>query len=100
MNPSIAVLGPGGVGGLIAAALDCAGVPVTIVARDSTAAVVDDVGLRVSSVRLGELVAHPRAVGRLEEPVDVLVVATKAIGLDDALGRIAAAPALVLPLLK
>ncbi len=100
MTASIAVLGPGGVGGLIAAALDCAGVPVTIVARDSTAAVIDDVGLCVSSVRLGELLAHPRAVGRLEEPVDVLVVATKAIGLDAALDRIAAAPALVLPLLN
>jgi 2-dehydropantoate 2-reductase len=75
-------------------------VPVTIVARDSTAAVIDEVGLRVSSVRLGELVAHPRVVGRLEEPVDVLVVATKAIGLDRALERIAAAPALVLPLLN
>lgn len=100
MNPSIAVLGPGGVGGLIAAALDCAGVPVTIVARDSTAAVINDVGLRASSVRLGELVALPRVVERLEEPVDVLVVATKAIGLDDALDRIVAAPALVLPLLN
>jgi 2-dehydropantoate 2-reductase len=100
VTASIAVLGPGGVGGLIAGALDRAGLPVTIVARESTAAVIEEVGLRVSSVRLGELLAHPRAVERLEGPVDVLVVATKAIGLDDALDRIAFAPALVLPLLN
>ena len=34
---SIAVLGPGGVGGLLAAALDRAGETVTVVARESTA---------------------------------------------------------------
>lgn len=97
---TIAVLGPGGVGGLVAGALDRASQPVTIVARESTARVIGEQGLRVSSVRLGEFVAHPRVLARLDEPVDVLVVATKAIGLEDALERIAAAPSLVLPLLN
>ncbi|HEY7952489.1 MAG TPA: 2-dehydropantoate 2-reductase [Solirubrobacteraceae bacterium] len=97
---TIAVLGPGGVGGLVAGALSCAGQPVTIVARESTAHVINEHGLRVSSVRLGEFLAHPPALVRLEEPMDVLIVATKAIGLDDALDRVAAAPSLVLPLLN
>jgi 2-dehydropantoate 2-reductase len=97
---TIAVLGPGGVGGLVAGALDHAGASVTVVARGSTAEVIEQRGLRVSSVRLGEFVAHPRAVERLEEPVDVLVVATKALGLEDALERIVATPGLVLPLLN
>jgi 2-dehydropantoate 2-reductase len=97
---NVAVLGPGGVGGLVAGALARAGVSVSIVARESTAAVIEDRGLRVSSVRLGEFVAHPRAVARLEEPVDVLVVATKATGLVAALERVAVAPTLVLPLLN
>jgi 2-dehydropantoate 2-reductase len=97
---TIAVLGPGGVGGLVAGALDRAGQSVTVVASESTARVIDEQGLRVSSVRLGEFVAHPRALGRLQEPIDVLVVATKAIGLEDALERIATAPQLVLPLLN
>jgi len=96
----VAVLGPGGVGGLIAGALDRAGSPVTIVAHESTAQVINQRGLRVSSVRLGDFLVHPRAVDRLGEPVDVLVVATKAIGLENALERIAAMPSLVLPLLN
>jgi len=96
----IAVLGPGGVGGLLAAALDRAGRDVVVVARDSTAARISERGLRVESVSLGGLLAHPRAVERLEEPVDVLIVATKAAGLTPALARIATEPELVLPLLN
>lgn len=102
---TIAVLGPGGVGGLVAGALDRAGTPAIVVARESTAELIAACGLRVRSVRLGDFVAHPRAVGRLREPVDALVVATKATGLREALERIAGRssigqPALVLPLLN
>ncbi len=97
---TIAVLGPGGVGGLVAGALDHAGSPVTLVARESTAELIAERGLRVSSVRLGDFVAHPRVVTCLEEPVEALVVATKATGLHEGLERIAAPPALVLPLLN
>ncbi len=100
MPMTIAVLGPGGVGGLVAGALDHAGTPVTLVARESTAELIAARGLRVSSVRLGDFVAHPRAVARLEEPVEALVIATKATGLQEALERIAAPPALVVPLLN
>jgi 2-dehydropantoate 2-reductase len=97
---SIAVLGPGGVGGLVAGALDRAGTDVVVVARDSTARVIAERGLRVDSVSLGKFVAHPRATGRLQEPVDALIVATKASGLQAALERIAVQPKLVLPLLN
>ena len=96
----LAVLGPGGVGGLLAAALHRSGEQVTVVARESTAATISEQGLRVSSVTLGEFTAHPRAVARLSEPVDALIVATKAAGLPDALARIEHEPALVLPLLN
>ena len=95
-----AILGAGGVGGLLGAALDRAGEQVVIVARESTAAMIGASGLRVSSVSLGELVARPRAVAALEEPVGALIVATKADGLLAALERIRAAPRLVLPLLN
>jgi 2-dehydropantoate 2-reductase len=97
---SIAVLGPGGVGGLLAAALDRAGSSVTAIARESTADALAERGLRVSSVLLGDFVAHPRAATRLEQPVDALIVATKAAGLHEALERVDAAPSLVLPLLN
>jgi len=96
----VAVLGPGGVGGLLAAALDRDGHEVIVVARESTAALVASRGIAVNSVKYGELQAHPRAVTQLAEPVDALVVATKALGLDEALARIEVEPALVLPLLN
>jgi 2-dehydropantoate 2-reductase len=97
---SIAVLGPGGVGGLIAGLLERAGTPVVVVGREATAEAISRRGLRVDSVSFGEFVTHPRAVASLEEPVDVLIVATKASGLQAALERVVAQPKLVLPLLN
>jgi 2-dehydropantoate 2-reductase len=94
------VLGPGGVGGLVAGALDRAGTSVSVVARAATAERISERGLSVNSVLLGELVAHPGATARLEQPVDVLVVATKAAALSEALERVRATPKLVLPLLN
>jgi 2-dehydropantoate 2-reductase len=97
---NIAVLGPGGVGGLVAAALSRAGARVTVIARDSTAAKIAERGVRVQSVLLGDFTAHPRALASLKEPVDVLIVATKAAGLAEALDRVEGVPRLVLPLLN
>ncbi len=97
---SVAVLGPGGVGGLVAGALDRAGTSVTVVARTATAETISERGLSVSSVLLGNFHIHPPATVRLEQPVDVLIVATKAAGLREALERIEAPPKLVLPLLN
>jgi 2-dehydropantoate 2-reductase len=97
---TIAILGPGGVGGLLAGALDHAGEHIVVVARDSTAKAISAHGLSVSSVSFGEFIAHPRAVAALEEPADALIVATKAQGMEPALQRIHAAPGLVLPLLN
>ena len=96
----IAVLGPGGVGGLVAGALTRAGTPTMVVARDSTAETIASQGLRVSSVLLGDFVAHPPAMSQLEGSVDVLIVATKAAALREALERVQATPGLVLPLLN
>lgn len=97
---SVAILGPGGVGGFVAAALARAGAPVTVVAREETAAEIAARGVRVRSVRLGDFTARPAAVAALAEPVDALLVATKAGGLDAALARVEAEPGLVVPLLN
>jgi 2-dehydropantoate 2-reductase len=97
---TIAVLGPGGVGGFVAAALARAGEQVTVVAREDTAAAIEAGGLAVQSVRLGDFSARPAATSALTEPVGLLIVATKATGLTRALDRIQAEPALVLPLLN
>ncbi|HXP29334.1 MAG TPA: 2-dehydropantoate 2-reductase, partial [Solirubrobacteraceae bacterium] len=96
----IAILGPGGVGGLLAGALERSGEDVTVVARESTTNVIAEHGVRISSVKFGDFVAHPSALPRLSEPVDALIVATKAAGLESALERIDAVPGIVLPLLN
>ena len=94
------MLGPGGVGGFVAAALARAGSEVVVIGRDPTAGVIASHGITVRSVALGDFVARPDVVGALSEPVEVLLVATKAGGLASALTRIDAAPALTVPLLN
>jgi 2-dehydropantoate 2-reductase len=96
----VAVLGPGGVGGLLAGVLDRAGNEVIVIARESTAATIGQRGLLVRSVLFGEIHAQVRAVSHLREQADVLIVATKAAGLADALARVEVEPKLVLPLLN
>ena len=98
---SVAILGPGGVGGFLAGALERAGTPVTLVARPDTATRISAHGLHVSSVKLGEsFTVHPQVVSRLEEPLDVLFVAVKATMLGPALSAIPVTPGLVVPLLN
>jgi 2-dehydropantoate 2-reductase len=98
--PTVAVLGPGGVGGFVAAALARAGEQVVVVAREATAARLNARGLAVESVRLGSFVARPNATAVLEEPVALLLVATKATTLEPALDRIQSSPRVTLPLLN
>jgi 2-dehydropantoate 2-reductase len=99
MEP-IAILGPGGVGGFLAAALARAQQPVTIVAREQTAGHIAEHGLEVRSARLGDFTARPETVSTLSHPAAVLIVATKAGGLERGLDRIEASPNLVVPLLN
>jgi 2-dehydropantoate 2-reductase len=94
------VLGPGGVGGFLAAALSRAGDEVIVLAREPTAAHIAAHGIEVQSVRLGNFSARPQTASVLEQPVQVLLVATKASGLEPSLDRIKAEPDLVVPLLN
>src|SRR5687767_2691306 len=100
---SVAVVGPGGVGGLVGAVLTRAGHPVVYVARPDTAAALTASGLDVTSVRYGDFHVPATAVPRLAAPVDVCVVAAKATALDAALDGVPAealGAGLVLPLLN
>ncbi len=96
---TVGVLGPGAVGAALAVPLAEAGLDVVCIARPATAAAITSQGL---SLRHGSDVrtVRPRAVEELNEPVDLLLVTVKATGLDDALGRINADAAVVLPLLN
>jgi 2-dehydropantoate 2-reductase len=98
--PSIAILGPGGVGGFLAGALSRAGEDVGVVAREPTAELITRQGLDVRSVVLGDFAAYPPAAPMLERAVDVLIVTTKATTLQAALERVKVAPRIVVPLLN
>ena len=77
-----AVLGAGGVGGLIGAALARAGHQVILVIRPGTQ---HPPSIHVESQVLGEFDAPVTVTERLHQPVDVLWVATKAGTLEQAL---------------
>jgi 2-dehydropantoate 2-reductase len=97
---TIAILGPGGVGGFLAGALARAGEDVVVVAREPTAEAIARAGLEVQSVRLGEFHATPAATPLLSNSIKILIVAVKATALRAALERVQAPPRLVVPLLN
>lgn len=94
------MLGPGGVGGFVAAVLARAGVDVVVVAREPTASVIARDGIVLESELLGTFTARPAVARRLSEPVEALILAPKATALAAALARVAADPGLVVPLLN
>ncbi len=96
----VAILGPGAVGGFVAAALDRAGQDIVVVGREPTVEQIRFRGIDITSVLVGEFTARPRASTSLRSPVDVLLIATKSDGLQAALERIEAEPGLVVPLLN
>src|SRR3954452_14279296 len=99
----VAVLGPGGVGGLLGALLARTGATVTCLAGPSTVAVLDRQGLRVESGLFGDFTVPVRAAERLAAPVEICLITVKATQFDAALDRLPAAVAgnaLVVPLLN
>ncbi|MFJ6831549.1 ketopantoate reductase family protein [Streptomyces sp. NPDC091209] len=101
---TVAVLGPGGVGGLLAALLSRAGHRVICLAGDETARTLAADGIEVRSDRFGDFTARVSADTELREPADVCLIAVKATALDAALERLPAKvlgeEALVVPLLN
>jgi len=96
---TVAVLGPGAVGGVLAVGLARAGLRVVCVARPSTAAAIEHFGLTLKHLD-GVETAQPETATTLHEPVDLLLVTVKAPALDDALDRISAPAKSVVPLLN
>lgn len=93
---SFAVLGPGGVGGLLAGLLARDGHAVTCIAREPTAARLRERGLTVRSTALGDVNAGAAAgattplevTSRLDTPVDACLVTVKATQLEAAYDRL------------
>jgi 2-dehydropantoate 2-reductase len=96
---TVAVLGTGAVGGVLAVGLARAGLRVVCIARPATAELIRSEGL---SLRHGQEVESVRmeAVSELREPVELLLVTVKATTLEDALDRVPAHAATVIPQLN
>ncbi|SDC80757.1 2-dehydropantoate 2-reductase [Geodermatophilus telluris] len=90
MTTRVAVLGPGGVGGLLAVLLARVGAEVTCLAGADSVAVLRRDGIRLESAQLGDSTARVDAAERLAGPVDVCLVCVKATQLDAALERVPA----------
>ncbi|MFF0792606.1 ketopantoate reductase family protein [Streptomyces spiralis] len=100
---TVAVLGPGGVGGLIGALLARAGHRVICLAGERTVAVLRQDGLHVDSGQYGTFSTAVEADTELREPVDAVFVTVKQTALAEALDRVPAevvGAALVVPLLN
>src|SRR2546423_14963474 len=95
---SIAILGAGGVGAFLAAALARAGEDVLLIAREPTAAAINRHGIEVDSARLGRLLTQPKPAPPLQKPADARTVPTKAKDRAPARERTPGAPAPLAPL--
>ncbi|MEU6254119.1 2-dehydropantoate 2-reductase [Streptomyces sp. NPDC047043] len=85
---TVAVLGPGGIGGLLAGLLARAGHRVLCLAGEDTAETLRQDGIRVRSGLFGDFTARVEADTVLREPVDACLVAVKHTALDAALDRV------------
>jgi 2-dehydropantoate 2-reductase len=87
---SIAIFGAGAIGGFLAARLEAAGTPVTVVARGAHLEAMRGAGLRLRTAD-GETTTRPRAVadGREIGPQDYLFITLKAHSLAGALPQLA-----------
>lgn len=102
MNRTVAVLGPGAVGGSLAVRLSLAGVPTICVARPETVGIIALSGLVVEG-RNGTVAARPEVAEELVRAVGLLLVTVKAPALSEALELVdpaAVSDGVVLPLLN
>ncbi|MET8824935.1 2-dehydropantoate 2-reductase [Streptomyces sp. NPDC004610] len=103
-NPrTIAVLGPGGVGGLLAALLARAGHRVICLAGEATAQALQSTGIQLHSPHFGDFTARVETATELREPVAACLITVKQTALDASLTRIppaAMGDALLVPFLN
>jgi 2-dehydropantoate 2-reductase len=99
----VAILGAGGIGGLLAGLLARDGDQVTCIAPPRTAAHLREHGIEVRSARFGDFRVPVDAASLLQTPVDVCYVAVKATSLEEALESVppsALGNALMVPFLN
>jgi len=100
---NVAILGPGGVGGLLGALFARAGHRVVCLAGGETVEVVRRDGIRVRSGQFGDFTAEVDADTELREAVDLCLIAVKNTALSEAVERVSSevlGDGLVVPLLN
>ncbi|MEU0113895.1 2-dehydropantoate 2-reductase [Streptomyces bobili] len=100
---TLAILGPGGIGGLLAGLLSRAGHQVICLSGEDTATHLRTHGVRVRSTRFGDFTAPVAADTELRVPVDAVLITVKHTALDAALTRVPSAAlgdALLVPFLN
>lgn len=84
----VAVLGAGGIGGLLAAVLARAGHEVVCLASETSAEVLRTKGVHLDSTLFGEFTAQVEADTELRAPVDLCFITVKHTALEDSLSRV------------
>ncbi len=102
-DKKVAILGPGAVGGFLAALFWRNGIAVTCIAKENAKEVISKEGIRIESGFFGDFTAKPRVVTQLDCEPDVLLITTKATTLKQALQRVNpefTSKAIIVPLLN
>lgn len=102
-NLKVAILGPGGIGGFLAALFWKKGISVVCVTKSESAKKINEQGIYLESEKFGNFKAQPFASSQLDFFPDIIFITTKATTLEQALGLISAkqsSRAIVIPLLN
>jgi 2-dehydropantoate 2-reductase len=100
---NVAVLGPGGVGGFLAAMLAREGSSVLVLGSEQTSRAIAESGIELESRRFGDFAVPVQTASHLTAPVDACLVTVKATHLKDAVPRLPAdaiGTGLVIPFLN
>lgn len=99
----VAILGPGGIGGFLAALFWKNNVSVVCIARLKSAEKINEQGIYLESEKFGNFKARPLAASQLDFFPDIIFITTKATSLEQALELISveqASRAIIIPLLN
>ncbi|HEX7263156.1 MAG TPA: 2-dehydropantoate 2-reductase [Candidatus Dormibacteraeota bacterium] len=100
---NVAVLGPGGVGGFLAAMLAREGSSVLVLGSEDTSRAIARSGIQLESRRFGDFVVSVQTASHLTASLDAYLVTVKATHLKDAVKRVSAdaiGTGLVIPFLN
>lgn len=85
---SIAILGPGAVGGFLTALLIKYGYNVVCIDEETSGKEIEEKGIRLESKVFGDFTVKPKVISELDTDADIIFITTKATYLKNAVKRI------------